>query len=211
MADWFYDALESFQAFMDKGSLADVAVMLGISAIGTLLVVAVHECGHALAALLTGSCVRELRVGDSDDVTVTAGAFRLRLGRLRGDGDVGGYVSFDGRSATPRQILAIALAGPAANLLGAAVTGALAVRAEGMLSVVLFLWMHASLATALSNLRPRGDLDTPAEWSDGRCAQIAWAARRTPLVVNPACSDPNTATSVAPPRGEREATPARRQ
>jgi hypothetical protein len=81
-----------------------------------------------LAALLTGNRVHELRVGDSDDVTLTAGAFRLRLGRLRGDADVGGYVIYDGRSATPRHALAIALAGPAANLLGAVVIAALAYR-----------------------------------------------------------------------------------
>lgn len=201
MPDWIYDALESFQAFMDEGSLVDVALMLVISAIGTVLMVAVHEGGHALAALLTGNRVRELRVGDSDDVSLTAGSFRLRLGRLGGDGDVGGYVIYDGQSATPRQILAIALAGPAANVLGAALIAALSLRAEGMLSVVLLLWMLASLATAIANLRPSGDPETPAEWSDGRWAQVAWAARRTPVAQSPAYSDPNTATSVPPPAG----------
>jgi hypothetical protein len=199
--DWIYDALESLQAFMDEASLADVASMLALSVIGTLLVVAVHEAGHALAALLTGNRVHELRVGDTDDVTVTAGAFRLRLGRLRGDADVGGHVIFDGRSDTPRQVLAITLAGPAANLLGAAVAAAVAVRAEGMLSVALFLWTFASIAAAVADLRPAGDPHTPAEWNDGRLAQVAWAARRAPSLGNPAHTDPNTATSVPPPRG----------
>jgi Peptidase M50B-like len=196
-----YDVLESFQAFMDEGSPADVALMLVVSAIGTVLVVAVHEGGHALAALLTGNRVHELRVGDSDDVILSAGSFRLRLGRLRGDGDVGGYVIYDGRSATPRQILAIALAGPAANVFGAALIAALSLRADGMLSVVLFLWTLASLATAIANLRPSGDPDTPAQWSDGRWAQAAWAARRTPVAQSPAGIDPNAATSVPPPSG----------
>jgi hypothetical protein len=199
VADWIYDALESFQAFMEKGSFTDVALLLGISSIGTLLVVAIHECGHAMAAFLTGNRVRELRVGDSDDVTVTAGAFRLRLGRLRGDGDVGGYVTFDGRSATPAQVVAIAIAGPAANLLGAAVGYALAIRAEGMLSVALFLWALVGLLAAVSNLWPHGD--TPAEWSDGRVAQVAWTERRTPVARDPAYSDPNTPTSIPPPAG----------
>jgi hypothetical protein len=197
--DSIYDALESFQTFMDKASLADLALILVISAIGTVLVVAVHEAGHALAALLTGNRVHELRVGDSDDVSLTVGAFRLRLGRLRGDADLGGYVIYDGRSATPRHVLAIALAGPAANLLGAAVIAPLAVRAEGTLSVVLFLWMLVSLVTAVGNLRPHGDPDTPAEWSNGRWAQVAWAGRRAPFVRNPRHDDPNTATSVPPP------------
>src|SRR5215212_11840355 len=130
-----YDALESFQAFMDEGSLADVALILVISALGTVLVVAVHEGGHALAALLTGNRVHELRVGDADDVTLTAGSFRLRLGRPRGDGDLGGYVIYDARSATPRHVLAIALAGPAANVLAAAFVAILSLRADGMLSI----------------------------------------------------------------------------
>ena len=199
MADWIYDALESFQTFMDEGSLADAALTAGISAIGYLLVVAVHECGHALAALLTGNRVHELRVGDTDDVTVNAGAFRLRLGRLRGVGDLGGYVIYDGRSATPRHNLAIALAGPAANVLGAALTAVFAVRAEGVLSVVLFLWMLASLVIAVANLRPGGDPDKPEEWNDGRWAQVAWAARHAPSLATAADSDPNAPTSVPPP------------
>jgi hypothetical protein len=199
VADWIYDALESFQTFMDKGSLADAALTAGISAIGLLLAVAVHECGHALAALLTGSRLRELRVGDTDDVTVTAGTFRLRLGRLRGEGDVGGYVIHDARSSTPRHVLAIALAGPAANLLGAAVVAAFAVRAEGMLSVALFLWVLTSLAMGVTNLRPHGDPDNPAGWNDGRWVQVAWRARHAPLVASAAYSDPNTPTSVPPP------------
>jgi hypothetical protein len=173
VADWIYDALESFQSFMDKGSLADVAVMLLISAFGSLLLVGIHEAGHALAAVLTGNRVHEVRVGDTDDVTVAAGSFRLRLGRLRGVGDVGGYVSYDGRSATPRQVLVIALAGPAANVLAAAFIAPVAARAEGMLSVVLFLCMLASLMLAIGNLQATGDPETPAEWSDGRRAMGA--------------------------------------
>jgi len=199
VADWIYDALESFQTFMDNGSLADAALMAGISAIGLFLVVAVHECGHALAALLTGNRMHELRVGDTDDVTVTAGGFRLRLGRLRGEGDLGGYVIYDGQSATPRHNLAIALAGPAANLLGAAVVVAFAVRAEGMLSAVLFLWILVSLVSAVANLRPGGDPGTPEEWNDGRWVQVAWRARHAPFVANPADSDPNAPTSIPPP------------
>jgi hypothetical protein len=199
--DWIYDALQSFQTFMDKGTLADSVWLFGFSTIGTILLVAIHECGHAVAVLFTGHRVHELRVGHSDDVTVTAGGFRLRLGRLRGEGDVAGYVRYDAASATPRQVLTIALAGPAANVLAAAGIATLAARAEGMFSVVLFLWALTSSAMAVSNLRPAGDRDTPAAWSDGRWVQVAWAARRTPRVEPPLSTDPNTATSVAPPSG----------
>ena len=199
MPDWIYDALESFQTFMDKGSLLDAALLLGISAIGAVLAVAIHECGHALAAVLTGHRVRELRVGGTDDVTLNAGGFQLRLGRLRGAGDVAGYVIYDGRSASPRHTLIIALAGPTADLLAAAAIGVLAVRADGLLSVVLLLWALVGLADAFVNLRPAGDPDTPAEWNDGRWVQAAWAARRAGSVEDPASSDPNAATSVPPP------------
>ncbi len=200
MADWIYQALESFQTFMDTGSLADVILLLVISAIGGILLIAVHEAGHALAAVLTGNRVRELRVGHSDDLTLTAGSFRLRLGRLRDDSDTGGYVICDMTTATPWQAFVIALAGPAANLVGAMLTALLAVRADGMLSVGLFLWTFASLATAVANLRAKGDPDTPAEWNDGRLAQVAWAARRARPAGSPPHRDPNTATSVPPPR-----------
>ena len=57
------------------------------------------------------------------------GGFRLELGRLLGAGDMGGYVTYDGRDATPADVLVIALAGPAANVAGSFVTGWPALRA----------------------------------------------------------------------------------
>jgi hypothetical protein len=110
-------------------------------------------------------------------------------------------VIYDGQSATPRHVLAIALAGPAANVLAAAFVAVLSLRADGMLSIMLFLWVLASLVSAMANLRPSGDPDTPAEWSDGRWVLVAWAMRRTPVLPSAAHSDPNTATSVPPPAG----------
>jgi hypothetical protein len=96
-------------------------------------------------------------------------------------------VIYDGRSATPRHVLVIALAGPAANLVGAAVIAALAVRAEGMLSVVLFLWMLASLATAVAKSATR--------WRS-RYTGASYAS-----CMEPAHRDPNAATSIPPPAG----------
>jgi hypothetical protein len=189
VSDWIYDALAAFETFMNEASLADIAVIFGISALGGFLIVAVHECGHALAAVLTGNRVRELRVGDSDDLTVTVGAFRLRLGRLPSDSGVVGYMIHDCRSVTPVSMIAIALAGPVANLLAAAASAALAVRAEGIVSVMLFLWALSSLAGGLGNLRPHGDPGRPSEWNDGRLAQVAWMARRLPPPLPH--SDPN--------------------
>ena len=44
---------------------------------------------------------------------------------------MGGYVMYDARRVTTRDALVIALAGPAANLVGALVSGWLAVRFAG--------------------------------------------------------------------------------
>jgi hypothetical protein len=60
VADWIYDALESFQTFMDKGTLVDCVWMFGMSAIGTVLLVAVHEAGtrwpYSLPATVYANC-----------------------------------------------------------------------------------------------------------------------------------------------------------
>ncbi len=199
MADVIYEALEAFQVFMDKGSLSDVLAIFGVSALGSFVLIAAHECGHALAAVLLGRPVREVRVGDVDDFTITAGAFRLRLGRLRGVGDLGGYVIYDGRMATPAHALVIALAGPGANVVTAALGAALAIRADGPLAIVLLLWTVGSLLLAVDNLRPSGSMRCPEQWSDGRWIQLAWAAHRARHEMAGLTADPNAATSVPPP------------
>jgi hypothetical protein len=200
VADVIYSALEALKGFMDKGSPKDMIWMVMLSMLGAGFTIALHECGHAVVAALTGNRVKEIRVGESDHVTISVGGLQVRLGRdLRGAG-LGGYVVHDTRTATPDQILAIALAGPAANLLGAAGFAALGIRAEGMLGVLLYLWALANLSTAVHNLRPREPgSSSPTHYSDGRIALMAWEARRAIAAPAPVYVDPNAATSVAPP------------
>lgn len=178
MPDWPLDALEAFLVFMTEGSTTDLVVMLALGLLGAYGVVVVHELGHAVAALAVGERVREVRIGNEDRLTITAGRFRLRLGLLREHSDVGGHVVHSGSSATPRHVLVIALAGPAANLLAAAALAVPTARADGFVVVPLALWTLVNVAVAVDNLRPTGDPQDPNSWSDGRWAQAAWALRR---------------------------------
>src|SRR4051812_16773547 len=97
MPDQVYDWLEALQRFMDQGSLLDALLALGLGVAASPLLVLVPELGHALAARARGLPVKAVKVGDTKDVVVTVGAFRLELGRLLGEGDMGGYVLYDGR------------------------------------------------------------------------------------------------------------------
>src|SRR3712207_2991178 len=50
------------------------------------------------------------------------GRFRLRLGNMTGRGDVAGFVSYSTNHCKPRDVLLMALAGPAESLAGSVVT-----------------------------------------------------------------------------------------
>jgi hypothetical protein len=199
MPDQVYDWLEAFQRFMDQGSLLGaIASLLLTFAAGPLLVL-VHELGHALAVRARGLPLALVKVGDTEDVILTVGGFRLELGRLLGQGDVGGYVLYDGRAAAPADVLVIALAGPLANLAGAAVTGWLALRVGSGPNFVLPLWLMtiSGVWMAAANLGRRGRPGEPLSWSDGVWVRAAWRVLRRP---GPLWRDPNEGTSVAPPQ-----------
>src|SRR5688572_2549790 len=116
MADWFYGALEAFDAFMeDDRNLLWLAV---VGMFGWFLLVLVHETGHLVAALALRAPVRRLRVGGAPNVTIGRGQFRLELS-LREAPDCDGFVEF-APGTSPRRIALIALAGPAADLASTA-------------------------------------------------------------------------------------------
>ena len=184
---------------MDQTSGTDVALGGLIGIFGTFVLIGIHEFGHALVARMRGHRVHEVRIGDVDDVTITAGGFRLRAGRLSGTSDVGGYVIYDGALARPADVLAIALAGPAANLLAAAAVFPLSMVTDGVLGLLLFMWAAANACIAVTNLQARGRFDDPHTWSDGQWARAAWAARRADPDIAEVPDDPRRATSVGPP------------
>jgi Zn-dependent protease len=178
--DLMYDVLVPLQRIMDQGSLGDAIVGCLLAALFAPLLVLVHELGHALAVKARRLPLQGLKVGDRTDLTVSVGAFRIELGRLVGDGDMGGYVMYDARRVTARDALVIALAGPAANLMGAVVTGWLAVRFAGAAWSLLFMLVLLTIGgawTAVANLRPAGVAADPSTWSDGLWVRVAWRGR----------------------------------
>jgi membrane-associated protease RseP (regulator of RpoE activity) len=195
------DWLESFQRFVDRGSLGGALVGLGLALLCTPGLILVHELGHALAVKARGLPLRQLKVGDQTDVILTVGSFRMEFGRLLGEGDVGGYVLYDGRRSTPRDALVIALAGPAANLACAVVTGWLTMRYAGTtpnIPLTLAMLTAGGVYVAVANLRPTGVAADPLTWSDGLWARVAWRGRHH---AGPMWRDPNEETTVAPPSG----------
>jgi peptidase M50-like protein len=204
MSDLVYSALEAFHSFMSGGSLTELIVAVLLTGGGIYVVVALHECGHALAALLMGKDVHELRVGTEDRLHVTWGRFRLTLGVLEeGGDDAAGHVVWDAGAATPMQVFVITVAGPIANLLAALVLAVVAASFDGPAAVCLFLAAMTHARMGVTNLWPGGDPQRPDEWNDGRWAAWAWARRGVPPRVAPRRADPNAATSVPPPGAPR--------
>ena len=165
---------------MDQGSLGGTIAGCLLAAVFVPLLVLVHELGHALAVKVRGLPLKALKAGDRSDLIVTIGAFRMELGRLIGDGDVGGYVMSDVRCLTTRDALVIALGGPVANLAAAVVTGWLTLRFAGEAAILPFALGGLTLAgvwMTVANLRPAGIAADPCTWSDGLWARVAWRGR----------------------------------
>lgn len=201
MPDWTYEAAEAFAAFMDTVSLSDVALVWIVGAVGTWLLVFVHEIGHAVAAQARGLPVQELVVGQSSDVVVRAGRLTMRLGWRLGNGDVAGFVAFDSCGASWKDTMYVSLAGPLANATLAAALVLATVPLEGSAAIVTWLLAADSLVLAIANLTPRGDLRQPDTVSDGLWIRKAWGDRRSfdaPTTPN-ADANANAAASVPPP------------
>lgn len=201
MPDVVYEWLERFQMFMDRGSFADALFGLALAAAFAPLLVLVHEAGHAVAVRLRGLPLHGLSIGSDPILGLTVGGFRLELGRFTGKGDVGGYVAYDGRRATPVDALVIALAGPAANLVAAVVTGWLVLTGwpEKGVTFVLATLTVGGIWMALANLRLGGEAQDPRTWSDGAWVRVAWRGIRAGVGGAPMWRDPADAVSVPPP------------
>ena len=194
MDNWLW----RFQIFVEQHPLALLlGVALGLAGIPALIFV--HELGHALAVKLRGLPLRQLKVGGQSNFILVVGGFRMELGRLKGAGDVGGYVRFESHRATPPDVLVIALAGPFANLVGALLTGWLELRylhADPWIPVALLVLTWLGVVMVDGNLRPKGLTSDPTIWSDGLWVRVAWRQRHR---RGPLWRDPNEATSIAPP------------
>ena len=155
--DSVYELVQAFVAFMDRVTLFEALTLVAAGTIVAPLVVLIHEAGHALVAFALRRQVAELTVGDDAPVlTVRVGGFRLHLGAITGSGDAAGFVLYDGAAASPRNTLAIAIAGPLASLAGAVVTGVAAAWAWPSAGLSLFLGLATLGGLTLLRRQPQG-------------------------------------------------------
>jgi membrane-associated protease RseP (regulator of RpoE activity) len=184
--DGLAEFVQSIVDLMNGITLGDLIVGSVLSMLVLPIHVFVHEIGHAVTAWLLGHRVHELRVGDDDPtVTVRSGSFVMRLGRLTGGGDYGGYVVYDGTRASAWHELLISAAGPLASIAFGLLAG-FAVIANPSHWFVLFMVLVAGLEIGVANLS--------ANAPDGQSVRRSWRRIRSPEAA-----DPHEATSVAPP------------
>ncbi len=174
--DLLYAIAEAIVEFMNGGP-GLIAGLLYITIAG-IPVILIHELGHALMAVR--------RLGADVDITV-GGAGRIaqfRLGQINaslfavhGAGATAGSATFDASRASAKDVLWIALAGPAASLIGmvVAVLCFSSAPTDGFLHDVLWAVVFVSLA-GVGNLVPLTfDANKPGESyeTDGRVALSA--------------------------------------
>jgi hypothetical protein len=177
-----------------KGYWVTLALIPFINPLLTL----VHEAGHAVAAVALGHRVSELTVGNDQPIlTVRAGSFRMRLGGLTGESDIGGFVRLDdGTRARVRDWIIIGLAGPLASLGAGIASGWAYVSLATHPDIFLFLAI-SGLIDAVANAYPRGD--GHGRGNDGYLTRLAWRERRDPPPPPAAWVDPHEAVSTPPP------------
>ncbi|HEV2819763.1 MAG TPA: hypothetical protein VGW11_04575 [Solirubrobacteraceae bacterium] len=163
--------------------MPSLPVVLVLVVLVAPVLVAVHEAGHALAALVLTRDPVDVVVGSEGR------AARLRVGRvmlalhpfLRPD-RMGGSVGLDDAALSARGALAVALAGPAASSLGTVATAlALERTAPGLLHDVLAVATLGGLMTVAINLVPMRVVERRGEppWrTDGLLALEAVRALR---------------------------------
>jgi hypothetical protein len=122
----------------------------------SLLVTVIHEGGHLLAALWTDQEQVSVQVGSYGQlIEQRLGAVRLDISALNVPWRTSGAVSFDAAVTTARQMLIIALAGPAASLAGAAGTAWIAGSTSPSAASRFFAMATAmGVITAILNLIP---------------------------------------------------------
>lgn len=170
--DLLYAIAQAIVTFMDGGpGIFTVAPLLLVVGLGTTLL---HELGHAAAA--------EARLGE--DVVVTVGGVgriaELQLGRasvtVNAFGRLGGpagVAEVDAARATARDVLAIALAGPAVSLVAALLSAwMLTATTDGLLHDVLWTATVLNVGGVLNlvPLRLQERRGGPMLRTDGRLA-----------------------------------------
>src|ERR1700712_3321908 len=98
---------------MDHGSPLDLILVAVLVSVGSSVLVAVHEIGHALAARARGLEVYSIRVGAVPQLKFAIGSVQIELGKtvtLR-HGVRGGEVKFAAQGATPADLVVVMAGG----------------------------------------------------------------------------------------------------
>ena len=179
--DALYNLADVILRFLN--SSPGLPISLVYLAIAAIPVTLLHELGHAVTArrLLGGDVA--ISVGTVGQLAeMRLGQIALSINALSHPGSASGVAEFDDSRATARDILLIALAGPAASLVGTAFT-AWALSAASPSGALHGLLWAATLAGAFGvlNLVPltiQDRRDGPSTRTDGRLALDALRVAR---------------------------------
>jgi hypothetical protein len=179
--DVLYSLADAIVRFMD--SSPGLPISLVYLAVGSLPVTLLHELGHAVAARrLIGGDV-QVSVGSAGKLAeMRLGQIALAVNALSYPGRASGVAEFDASRATARDVVLIALAGPATSLFGT-VLAAWALSAASPSGVLHDLLWAATLAGVFGvlNIIPLSVQERrngPALRSDGRLALDALRVAR---------------------------------
>jgi membrane-associated protease RseP (regulator of RpoE activity) len=176
-----YNLAEAIARFLDTGpGLVASLIFLMIASIPAIVL---HELGHAIAARRLLGVDVQVSVGSAGKLAeMRLGQIALSINALSHPGRIGGAAEFDGSRATARDVLLIALAGPAASLAGTIGT-ALALSAVSTTGALHDLLWVATLVgvTGVLNLVPLRFQERrhgPTLRTDGRLALDALRVAR---------------------------------
>jgi hypothetical protein len=184
-ADWWAQTLDVFAL----GGLVASVLIFAVAPAAVLM----HECGHALPALVLTRGAVDMHVGsDGPGLRVRAGRFAMTLQAASAPGEVrAGWVRFRPERIGPTA--AVFAGGPAASLLGGTGAAALVTHLDpsGLAARACAAFALASFIGGLENL-----LASHGGRSDGAKLRVLWRLSRRGA---PGRRDPNASTSVPPP------------
>jgi hypothetical protein len=182
LVDLLYSIADAVYRFMDSGP--PLVVGLLYIAIAGIAVTLLHELGHAVAARhLIGGEV-QVSVGSVGKLAeLQLGQIKVAVNALEHPSRASGVAEFDASRATARDVLLIAVAGPAASLVGTVLTAwALSVApTSGVLHDLLWAATLGGVFGVL-NIVPltlQEGRDGPPLCTDGRLAVDAIRLART--------------------------------